>query len=74
MPAAPPPPRRHTLLCRPNAPRPRLRCLQGDVEGARRGYEKAMRMRCNGQQSVAAHLALAALQFGQHNYLEALKL
>lgn len=42
--------------------------------GARKGFEKALRMRCNGRSSIAAQLALAALHFNQRNYHEALKL
>lgn len=41
---------------------------------AREGFEKALRLKCNGQSSVAAQLALAALHFGQHNYAAALRL
>ena len=47
---------------------------QGDVASARKGFEKALRLKCNGRPSVAAQLALAALHFGQQNYLEALRL
>lgn len=47
---------------------------QGDMVGARKGFEKALRMRCNGRSSIAAQLALAALHFNQRNYHEALKL
>lgn len=48
--------------------------MQGDLVGARKGFEKALRMRCNGRSSIAAQLALAALHFNQRNYQEALKL
>jgi hypothetical protein len=49
-------------------------CPQGDVAVAKKGFEKALRMRCNGRPSIAAHLALASLQFSQRNYTEALRL
>ncbi|PRW61484.1 RNA polymerase-associated CTR9-like protein [Chlorella sorokiniana] len=48
--------------------------VKGDTAGARKGFEKALRMRCNGRSSIAAQLALAALHFNQRNYQEALKL
>lgn len=50
------------------------RLLQGDVPTARKGFEKALRMKCNGRSSIAAQLALASLHFGQKNYTEALRL
>ena len=53
---------------------PCLWCPQGDVAAAKKGFEKALRMRCNGRPSIAAHLALASLQFSQRNYTEALRL
>ena len=50
------------------------RTPQGDTATARKGFEKALRMRCNGRSSIAAQLALAALHFNQRSYAEALKL
>jgi len=44
--------------------------LQGDPVGARKGFENAIRMRCNGRASIAAQLALANLHFNQQNYAE----
>ncbi|EFN52318.1 hypothetical protein CHLNCDRAFT_139104 [Chlorella variabilis] len=41
---------------------------------ARKAFEKAMRMRCNGRPSIAPHLALANLHFNQRNYTDALRL
>lgn len=48
--------------------------LQGDTVAARKGFENAARMRCNGRPSIAAQLALANLQFNQRNYADALRL
>lgn len=48
--------------------------LQGDTAAARKGLEKAMRLKCNGRTSIAAQLALASLLFNQRSYAEALRL
>lgn len=48
--------------------------LQNDVTAAKKGFEKAISMRCNGRPSIAPHLALASLHFNQRNYTEALRL
>lgn len=44
------------------------------MDTARKGFEKALRLKCNGRPSVAAQLALANLHFTQKNYGAALKL
>lgn len=49
-------------------------CLQGDTAAAKKGFDNAARMRCNGRPSIAAQLGLANLHFNQHNYVEALRL
>lgn len=48
--------------------------IKGDTVAARKGFENAARMRCNGRPSIAAQLALANLQFNQRNYADALRL
>ena len=47
---------------------------QGDTNGARKMFEAASRLRCNGRPSIAAQLALANLSFSQRNFAEALKM
>jgi hypothetical protein len=44
------------------------------VEGARKEFERASRLRSNGRPSIAGLLALANLHFNQRNYKEALEL
>ena len=51
-----------------------LAMAKGDVEGARKEFERAAKLRSNGRPSVAGLLALAGLQFGQGNYKDALEL
>ncbi|KAL4854380.1 RNA polymerase-associated protein CTR9 [Chlorella vulgaris] len=48
--------------------------VKNDVTAAKKGFEKAISMRCNGRPSIAPHLALASLHFNQRNYTEALRL
>ncbi|PSC73221.1 RNA polymerase-associated CTR9-like protein [Micractinium conductrix] len=48
--------------------------IRGDTNGARKMFEAASRLRCNGRPSIAAQLALANLSFSQRNFAEALKM
>lgn len=54
--------------------RPSELISQGDVGTARKEFENASRLRCNGRPSVAGMLALARLTFASGQYSEALAL
>lgn len=47
-------------------------CQQGDVEGAKREYERALKQAAGGQQNIAPLVGLAMLAYNQGNYGAAL--
>ena len=63
--------RNAALRCRAGPGRP---VLQGQLEDARKEFERAARLRSGGRPCIAGTLALAALLFSQRGYKEALEL
>jgi hypothetical protein len=47
-------------------------CRQGDVEGAKREYERALKQAAGGQQNIAPLVGLAMLAYNQGNFGAAL--